>query len=117
HLAHHLLDVPLPDDVLREMEDDEALAPLAAEAEALMFAPEDDDGGDREETAANLRYNLRARDGAVDRARYAWRWLTLPSPEDWAWRELPDALFPAYRALRPLRLLLRYAAPRAREAR
>lgn len=112
HLAHHLLGAPLPNGVVREMEGDRGIAHLAAESVARMFEERPDDGEDGEETAANLLYNLRARDRWTDRARYAWRWLTLPSPEDWRAAPLPDPLFPAYRVTRPLRLLARYA-PRA----
>jgi hypothetical protein len=54
---------------------------------------------------ANLRFNLRARDRAADRARYVARWLFAPTPEDWRWSDLPDALFPLYHVLRPVRLL------------
>jgi hypothetical protein len=70
-----------------------------------MFDEEAEDG---DETAANLAFNLRARDSAMDRARFAARWLFAPSPEDWRWARLPDALFPLYRVLRPVRLLLRH---------
>jgi hypothetical protein len=104
-LARRLLDAPLADGVMREIEADAGLAALAAEAEGRMFGEEPEEGG---ETAANLRFNLRARDGAVDRARYAARWLFAPTPEDWRWAALPDALFPLYRLLRPVRLLLRH---------
>jgi len=104
-LARRLLDAPLPDAASRAIAADRALAALAAEAEARLFGAAGDDG---EETPANLLFNLRARDGAVDRARYAARWLFAPSPEDWRWARLPDALFPLYRVLRPVRLLLRH---------
>lgn len=104
-LARRLLDAPLADDVVREIEADAGLAALAAEAEARLFGEEPGDG---EETAANLRFNLRARDRSIDRARYVARWLFAPTPEDWRWAHLPDALFPLYRVLRPVRLLLRH---------
>jgi hypothetical protein len=104
-LARRLLDAPLSQEIAREIDADAGLAALVAGAEARLFGAEGDDG---EETPANLLYNLRARDGAVDRARYAARWLFAPSPEDWRWARLPDALFPLYRVLRPVRLLLRH---------
>jgi putative nucleotidyltransferase-like protein len=104
-LARRLLGAPLSNYVAREIEDDAGLAALADEAERRLF---DDDAGDGDETAANLAFNLRARDGVLDRARYAVRWAFGPSPEDWRWVHLPDALFPLYRVLRPLRLLMRH---------
>ncbi|HEU4453357.1 MAG TPA: nucleotidyltransferase family protein [Longimicrobium sp.] len=111
-LAREMLDAPLPPAVAAEIDGDSGIAMLAAEAERRMFAPDAAEMAG-EDTAANLLYNLRARDGAADRARSAWRWLTLPTPEDWAWRRLPDPLFPLYRVLRPVRLLLRHG-PRGR---
>lgn len=108
-LARRLLGAPLSDAGIREIEGDAPLAALVDEAERRMF---DEEAGDGEETVANLAFNLRARDGAMDRARYAWRWLFGPSPEDWRWARLPDALFPLYRVLRPVRLLLRHGAGR-----
>jgi hypothetical protein len=110
-LAREMLDAPLPVEIAREIGGDAGIAGLVAEAERRMFEP-DAAEMEGEDTTANLLYNLRARDGAADRARSAWRWLTLPTPEDWAWRRLPDPLFPLYRVLRPVRLLLRHG-PRA----
>jgi hypothetical protein len=104
-LARRLLDAPLPDGIVARIDADAGLRALADEAEARLFGAEGEDG---EETPANLLFNLRARDGAADRARYAARWLFAPSPEDWRWARLPDALFPLYRVLRPVRLLLRH---------
>ena len=104
-LARRLLGAPLPEAVARAIEEDRRLPRLLAEAEGRMF---DEEAGEGEETAANLAFNFRARDGFADRARYAARWLFAPSPEDWRWARLPDALFPLYRVLRPVRLLLRH---------
>ena len=97
--------------VLAELDADRTILHLADEAERRMLSPEAE--GDAAETRANLAFNLRARDGTADRVRSAWRWLTHPGPEDWEWLSLPDPLFPAYRVLRPLRLVLRYGALRA----
>jgi len=106
HLAHALLAVPLSADVAHEIAADGGIAALAAEAADRLFGPEP--GDDAAGTRANLRFNLRLRDGAADRVRSAARWLFGPGPEDWKWRPLPDALFPLYRVLRPLRLLARH---------
>ena len=107
-LAHRLLQAPLADEALRAIEGDAGLAELAVEAEAVLFGDEIE--GD--DTTARMRFNLRARDGVMDRARSAGRWLFAPSPEDWGWVALPDALFPLYRVLRPVRLLLRHGRRR-----
>lgn len=108
-LAHRLLDAPLAADVVREMDGDGGIGALADEAERRTFEG-GADGGD--EAPANLAFNLRARDGTLDRARYAAAWAFGPTPEDWKWARLPDALFPLYRVLRPVRLLLRHGRAR-----
>ena len=110
YLAHALLGAPVGEGVTREIAADGGIQALAAEAVERMFEEEPGDGTD---TRGNLRFNLRLRDGAMDRARYAARWLFGPSPEDWKWKPLPDALFPLYRLLRPLRLLARHGGARA----
>jgi hypothetical protein len=108
-LARGALGLPLPRALSDAIAADAGLPALAEEACALWFSEETD--GD-EATPANLRFNARLRDGAADRARYAARWLFAPSPEDWAWVRLPDALAPLYRVVRPLRLVARYGRGR-----
>ena len=108
-LMHDALGVALPPALLASTESD-PLPRLAEEARALWFGV--DVADEKDATAANLRYNWRLRDTAADRARYAARWLFAPSPEDWGWVRLPDALAPLYRVLRPLRLAARYGGRR-----
>jgi hypothetical protein len=110
HLARTTIGLPLPPSVVEAAAGDPEVPSLADEARALWFAP----AADEESTAANLRFNYRLCDGRADRARYAARWLFTPTPEDWSWLRLPAPLAPAYRALRPLRLALRYAPGRGR---
>jgi hypothetical protein len=110
-LLHDDLALPLPAAVERMVDDDLGLATLARESRALWFADAEEA---TDATAANLRYNLRLRDGTAARVRFALRWLLVPSPEDWAWVSLPPALFPLYRLLRPIRLCARYAPWRRR---
>jgi hypothetical protein len=107
HLAATVLGAPLAEPVAREIAMDAGLAALAHEATGRWFGPEGDEG-EAGSTRANLRFNLRLRDGPADRARYLARWLFGPGPEDWRWKRLPDALFPLYRVLRPIRLLGRH---------
>lgn len=107
-LARDTLGLAVTESIDRMISADPVLPALAAEAHALW----DDAEADEHDTRANLRFNYRLREGAADRARYAARWLFTPSPEDWAWARLPDALSPLYRALRPLRLAARYGPRR-----
>jgi hypothetical protein len=104
-LMRGAFDLPLPPEADRSVSGDAGLRALADEARGLWFAQGADEA---ETTPANLRFNARLREGAADRARYAARWLFAPSPEDWAWVRLPDALAPLYHVLRPLRLAVRY---------
>jgi hypothetical protein len=106
HLAHEFLGAPVAEEVRREIAADAEVASLAAEVRARMWGAEtESEGGD---TRANLRFNLRLREGAAERARYVARWLFGPTPEDWRAVHLPDPLFPLYRVLRPFRLLARH---------
>jgi hypothetical protein len=121
-LMRGALRITLPPSIERSIAADAALPALAAEARALWLADASTDALTHsrthalddalDATAANLRFNYRLREGVADRARYAARWLFTPSPEDWAWARLPDALSPLYRALRPLRLAARYGLGR-----
>jgi hypothetical protein len=120
-LMRDALRITLPSSIDRAIDADPALPALAAEARALWLADAAAESTPAlphsrthalDDTAANLRFNYRLREGAADRARYAARWLFTPSPEDWAWARLPDALSPLYRALRPLRLAARYGLGR-----
>jgi hypothetical protein len=110
HLAGTTLGLPVPPPLAEAAEADPEVPSLAEEARGLWFAPIEAE----ESTAANLRFNYRLCDGRADRARYAARWLFTPTPEDWSWLRLPGPLAPAYRALRPLRLALRYGPGRGR---
>ncbi|HYW09485.1 MAG TPA: nucleotidyltransferase family protein [Longimicrobium sp.] len=106
-LARDLAGVELPREVVRRVEGDAGVRALASEVAERMFAG---DGG--EATSGNLLFNLRAKDGWMDRVRYTRLWLTVPTPEDWKALPLPDALLPLYALLRPARLLARYGGRR-----
>ena len=125
-LMRDALSLPVTPGIGRALAADRALPPLAAEASALWFAVDRPERAESthalthsrthalpaDDTAANLRFNFRLREGAARRARYAAKWLFTPTPEDWAWARLPDAASGLYRALRPLRLGLRYGLRR-----
>jgi hypothetical protein len=109
-LSASLLSVELPERVRHAVAADAAANALAAQVVTHMQQPEDDPK--RDDTFERLLFNWRAQDGTRARVRYAWRWGTWPSPEDWQQVRLPDALFPAYRLVRPIRLAWRFG-PRA----
>jgi hypothetical protein len=51
-----------------------------------------------------MRLMIRLRERRLDQARIAWRLATTPSLTEWQTKELPDSLFPFYRAIRVWRL-------------
>jgi hypothetical protein len=108
-LAERALGTPLPLHASAAVAADPTSGALAAELLARM-EPDAAEAGEVEadDAAGNLLFNLRLRDGLRGRGEYAWRWATHSTPEDWAALPLPDALFPLYRATRPVRLLARY---------
>jgi len=51
------------------------------------------------------RAHIDSLDGVADRLRYVWRTVLTPDAWDWDRFQLPDAVYPLYYVLRPLRLL------------
>lgn len=109
HLLHEALGVDVTAGPRDAAAADAVVRRLAAETAALWFAGEPAGEG---ATVANLVYNFRLRQGAVERVRYGGRWLLIPSPEDFRWLRLPAALAPLHRVLRPIRLAVRYGPGR-----
>ncbi|HEX8715651.1 MAG TPA: nucleotidyltransferase family protein [Gemmatimonadaceae bacterium] len=108
-LAADLLDAPVDAGTAARMAGDGVVRELADAARHRLFhdaRPDDDAPG---ETAAKLRFNFRLQRGVAARARFLYRWIVWPSPEDWEQLRLPAPLFFAYRLTRPVRLLRRYA--------
>jgi hypothetical protein len=103
-LASHLLNTPLPPEVLQSAYADAAAAAVAEEVEARLLS--------REFISLNAggRLNFRRRlvPGAKAGWRYAIRLAVVPAEEDWMMVRLPPSLAPLYIALRPLRLLRKY---------
>jgi hypothetical protein len=103
-LAHELLGAPLPERVASEIDRDRRADALIAWFAAHLFAHRRPAGPWR------LHFKqLEMKDRIGDRVRFAWRVMTTPNAEDWAQVSLPRALTGAYRVLRPIRLLARYA--------
>ena len=104
-LAHDLLGAPLPEEILRRV-DNEQVRALAAQSRRLLFR-------DRPEGAVGYgwpgyfersQYYITAMERLRDKARYCFRFVTTPMEEDWDNLKLPDPLFPLYYLLRPLRV-------------
>jgi len=103
-LASHLLNTPLPSEVLQSANADDSAVAVAEEVEARLLS--------REFLSLNAggRLNFRRRlvPGAQAGWRYAIRLAVVPAEEDWMMIRLPPSLAPLYIALRPLRLLRKY---------
>lgn len=105
-VASRWLRAPLSADIRARCARDPWVERLAAAAWRRIASDAVDEGP--EETAAKLAFNGRLQRGVVARVRFVYRWAFWPSPEDWEFLPLPDALFFAYRVVRPLRLIGRY---------
>ncbi len=81
---------------------DASVGSLAAQVRLQLFA------GGRPGPWGVARFHLEARERWRDRVEYAWRLAVTTTPGDWEMVRLPDALFPLYYLLRPLRLLGTY---------
>jgi hypothetical protein len=106
HLASELLAAPVPESVLRRM-DDRVVMQTARRIEARLFDPAARPFG----IAQALWLNVCLQDGAVARARYAWRAAVTPGWGEWVRWRLPPALGFLYLPLRFARLAAKYAAP------
>jgi Uncharacterised nucleotidyltransferase len=104
-LARDLLGTPLPEDIGRRVRADVGANSVARELETRLL------GRARAGLNAGGRFRYRRHmvTGALAGWRYATRLAVLPVEEDWEMVRLPGPLAPLYIALRPLRLLRKYA--------
>lgn len=111
HLAQALLGAPIPGEVIQRVRSDPVTDALARQVTERIFS-------DDERPADSLgphfhAFQLRTIDRVRDRLRYLHRAALTPAPEDWTSIPLPDALFPLYYLIRPIRLVVSYAARQA----
>jgi hypothetical protein len=100
-LAKSLLALELPPVIARALADDPKLQPLVRRATRNLIA------GATSSTASRMLFNMRTKDSNLDRLAFAYRWIALPTPEDWKAVRIPDRFTSLYRLLRPLRLAAR----------
>ena len=107
-VAADLLGARVPEDILRRVRADAAVATLAAEVTARLFrdAPPDPVALDLEKSI----FQLRSRPRLWDKIRLA----ATPNETDWALLPLPEPLYPLYYVVRPFRLLIKYGMGRLR---
>ncbi len=104
YLAHDLLEAPLPDRVLRQVQASASVQALAAQVCKGLFRQK------RSRPGVLQRFFFRSRmvENPWESARYCWRLATSPTEEDWKVVRLPAPLAPLYALLRPLRLIRKY---------
>ena len=101
HLAHELLDAPLPDEVRHHCDSDEQLKVLAANVVQHLF------NGTTHVPATSreiFKYNIRVRKTLIARARYLAHILR-PTDSDLSRRAVPSRMSFVYYLMRPFRLL------------
>jgi hypothetical protein len=98
HMAHDWFGAPLPGAVAAAVASDPAVAPLARELRAGLFAGPP---GLLRQTHLHLRMRERPR----DRVEYALRLALTPTMREWSTRRLPAPLFFLHYLRRPVRLL------------
>ena len=101
HLAHELLDAPLPDEVRQRCDSDEQLKALAANVVEHLF------NGTTHVPATSreiFKYNIRVRKTLFSRARYL-AYMFRPTDGDLSHHSLPSHMNFVYYLIRPFRLL------------
>jgi hypothetical protein len=111
-LAKDLLETPLPPTLTKKIEATPAVARLAADVRAQMFA----DDPKTPTLIEQVRFHTRSKDGLRDRAVYCARLALTSTPVDWATTSLPPSLSFARPFVRPLRLMKKYILSPARRA-
>ncbi|MCC9076253.1 nucleotidyltransferase family protein [Litorilinea aerophila] len=101
-LAHGLLAAPVPAEIRQAIHGDPAIHSLVRGTLALWQEP---GSGSPPVPFSAYAYYLRARERPGDRLRFVAALLGQANPLDMKARQLPSSLMPAYRLLRPVRLV------------
>lgn len=105
HLAHRLLDTPLPGWVLGEVDKDPRVARIAGEIRATLFTR----GNVFREGMRALRFNLGLYEHTRHRLAHVYHTFLAPSLVEWTRWPLPRALYFLYPPLRLARLIVKYS--------
>ncbi len=99
-LAHRMLAVPLPQNIIRKLEGNMSVEEIAERAEVLML------GATPNPLRRFLRYNLylKSMENLQDKAHFWINETLQPTSLEWQLLPLPARLYPLYYLLRPLRL-------------
>ncbi|HEV2616030.1 MAG TPA: nucleotidyltransferase family protein [Candidatus Acidoferrales bacterium] len=110
-LAHEILDLEIPPEIVEQVESDETAKLLTRQLSKQLMSGE---------TAANgvvqrSLYRIRMTGGLWDGIRYWARLSTAPAEEDWEMTDVPKRFSRSYVFLRPFRLWKKYAQRGSRE--
>jgi hypothetical protein len=103
-LAHDLLEAPLPERVLREVQAEPAAGRLARAVRERLFDPYAGETG----VLRMARFHAAAMDRRRDAAVYLFRLSATPTPGDWGAGTLPEWLMAGYYVVRPVRFFVQY---------
>jgi hypothetical protein len=101
--AKYLLETPLPDIVLREIEADPTIRKLAHRILKRLFQKDDELPGFR-----SYFFYLLSKERLRDKIHFFLRLITTISPQDWAFIRFPPSLYILYYFVRPIRLAAKY---------
>ena len=103
-LAKDLLDAPIPEEVMKNVDADPMVGRLAQKVEARVFRRSNGSSG----ILRSSIFYLKARERLQDRIQYCVRLAMTVTPGDWTFLPLPHPLFPLYYLIRPIRLASKY---------
>jgi hypothetical protein len=106
-LAHQLLEAPVPDEVLRQLNSGTKLDALVDQVAARLFS----DYCAPMSLVQRISFHLAVKDSVVEKMRYCTRLALTTTPVDWEMMQLPDSASFVYLPLRAFRLLGKYGRP------
>ncbi len=109
-LAHELLEVELPEEILRKIGSSAKLGALTMKVTEQLFREKRRPAG----FVGKSLFHLKARENLSDKIRYCARVATATSPFEWRLLPLPESLYFIYSLLRPVRLLTSFVFGRTK---
>ena len=111
-LAKDLLDAPIPEEVMENVDADPMVGRLATKTEERIFKGSNGSFG----YLKNLVFYFRVRERLGDRIQYWLRLATVITPEDRTFLSLPKFLSPLYYLIRPVRLMKKHGLKLSRSS-
>lgn len=109
-LVHELLGATLPEQIIKSIEAERAVRPLALMVRQELFRDESE-----RESVSHILKPAKALDGIPAQVKFHLRSALTPTPEDWTFINLPERLRFLYYLTRPVRLANKYLRPRPKQ--